>query len=331
MKAKKEMLEKAKNAKRESKYIEFKERFDPDSPQEWCEIIKDIVAIANSGGGIILVGVRNNGIPSGFDVTSVLSLDPAKLTDKIAKYTGEQFSQFEIGEIDKDGHKVGVLKIYGVSVPMIFIQPGTYDIGGGRQKTAFGRGTVYFRHGAKSEPGNSNDLRKIIERELESIRKSWLGNIRKVVKAPAGYHVQMLPPQVVESTLPTATTIRIVDDPSAPTYRKVDPDHTHPHRQKEVIKLVNERLGGRKTINAYDVLCVRRVYRIDEKTPQYYHKSKYASPQYSDAFVDWLVNCYEEDNSFFDKTRRAVNLSPPASGSDKFRPLRIAEGTGGRK
>lgn len=303
MKTKDKMLEKAKNAKRESKYVEFKEKFDSDSSQDWCKIIKGIVAMANSGGGIILVGVRNNGTLSGFNVMSVLSLDPAKLTDKIAKYTGEQFSEFEIEEIDKDGHKVAVLQIYSVSVPMIFIQPGTYDVGGGRQKTAFGRGTVYFRHGAKSEPGNSNDLRKVVERELEGIRKSWLSSIRKVVKAPSGYRVQMLPPQVIESTLPTATSIRIVDDPNAPAYQKIDPDRTHPYRQKEVIGLVNEKLGGRKTINAYDVLCVRKIYKIDKTKPQYYYKSKFASPQYSDACVDWLVNCYEEDNLFFDKAR----------------------------
>lgn len=304
MKTKNQMLEKAKNAKKESKYIEFKERFDVTSSQDWPEIIKDVVAMANSGGGVILIGVRNNGTPSGFDATPVLSLDPANLTDKIAKYTGEQFSEFEITEIDKDGHKVAVLQIYGVRTPMIFIQHGTYDIGGGKQRAAFGRGALYFRHGAKSEPGNSNDLRKVIERELENIRKSWLGNIRKVVKAPIGHHVKVLPANVVESTLPTATPIRIVEDPNAPPYQKIDPDRTHPYRQKEVMQLVNQRLGGRKTINSYDVHCVRRIYEIDKTKPQYYYKSKFASPQYSDAFVDWLVNQFEKAPSFFDNVRQ---------------------------
>jgi len=51
-------LDKARNAKRESKYIEFKERFDVNQSQYWCEIIKDIVAMANSGGGCILIGVK---------------------------------------------------------------------------------------------------------------------------------------------------------------------------------------------------------------------------------------------------------------------------------
>lgn len=303
MKIKNEMLEKAKNAKRESKYIDFKERFDVNSPQDWCEIIKDIVAMANSGGGVILIGVRDDGAPSGFDIAPILNIDSAKLTDKIAKYTEVQFSDFEITEIDKNRYKTVALLICGVSVPMVFIRPGTYDIGGGRQQTAFGRGTVYFRHGAKSEPGDSNDIRRVIERELERSRKSWLGNIRKVVKAPAGYRVQLLPPEIIASTQPIATPVRIVDTPTAPAYKIVGPDRTHPHRQKEVVHLVNERLSGKKTINAYYVLCVRRVYKIDETKPQFYYKSKFASPQYSDAFVDWLVKRYGDDPLFFDKAR----------------------------
>jgi hypothetical protein len=172
-----------------------------------------------------------------------------------------------------------------------------------KQKRAFGRGTVYFRHGAKSEPGNSNDLRRVIERELEKIRKSWLGNIRRVVRAPVGSHVQVLPPRVVESDLPNAVPIRVVEDPNAPAYRKVDYDHTHPYRQKKIIELVNQRLGNKKTVNSYDILSVRKVHKIHEK-PEYYHKPKYSTPQYSEDFVDWLVKQYERDPSFFEMARQ---------------------------
>jgi hypothetical protein len=297
------MLDKAKSAKREANYVEFKEGFDVNSPRDWCETIKDIVAMANSGGGIILFGVRNDGTPSDFNVSLVPNLDPAQLTDRIAKYTGEQFSNFGITEIERNGHRVTLLLIYEVSIPMVFIKPGTYSVGGGKQEMAFGRGTVYFQHGAKSEPGNSNDIRKVIEREVERIRKSWLGNIRKVVKAPLGHTVQVLPPEVRVSIHPAATPIRIVDEPAAPAYRLETPDITHPHRQKEVIELINQRLGGGKIINSYDVLSVRRVYEIDGTKPQYCYNPKFGSPQYSDDFINWLIQRYEEDSLFFEKAR----------------------------
>ena len=82
---KEKIIQKAKSAKRESKYIEFKEKFDVQSSQHRCEIVKDIVAISNSGGGCILFGVNNDGSPSGYDISSFLELDPAIITDKIAK------------------------------------------------------------------------------------------------------------------------------------------------------------------------------------------------------------------------------------------------------
>ncbi len=303
IKEKERIIEKAKNAKRESKYMEFKDRFDVDSSRDWCEIIKDIVAIANSGGGCILFGVNNDGSPSGYDISSVLRLDPAIITDKIAKYTDQQFSDFEMEEMEKDGHKIAIFIIYAASIPIIFTKPGTYSIGSGKQKTAFGKGTIYFRHGAKSEPGNYYDLSKVIERRLEEVRKSWLSNIKKVVTAPIGHIVQVLPPDVKISTSPDATPIRITNDEEAPAYRLETPDRTHPYRQKEVIEIVNERLKGKKTINQYDILCVRRVHGINESKPDFYYKSKYGAPQYSETFVKWLVESYKEDPSFFDRAR----------------------------
>src|ERR1700730_6861073 len=41
-----DLAEGALNAKRESKYVESKERFDPRSAGDWCEVIKDIAVIA---------------------------------------------------------------------------------------------------------------------------------------------------------------------------------------------------------------------------------------------------------------------------------------------
>ena len=54
-----EKLKQAIRAKRESKSIDFKEKFDPTSDCDWCEVVKDIVAIANSEGGFIIIGLRN--------------------------------------------------------------------------------------------------------------------------------------------------------------------------------------------------------------------------------------------------------------------------------
>ena len=187
---------------------------------------------------------------------------------------------------------------------MIFTRPGTYNIDGGRQKTAFSKGTIYFRHGAKSEPGDSNDLSRVIEGRLEEIRKSWLSGVRKVVSAPIGHVVQVLPPDVKMSIRSDAIPVRITNNKEAPAYKLETPDSTYPYRQKEVIENVNKKLRGKKIVNQYDILCVRRVYGINELRPDFYYKPKYGGPQYSEEFVDWLVESYENDPSFFDTARK---------------------------
>lgn len=138
----------------ETSWIEFKESFDPTSGQDWCEIIKDLIAIANSGDGVIVFGLNSKGLPTGDNVAAVFKPDPADITNKIYRYTGFQFSAFTVEKCDKQKTSLVALTVGATSTPVVFERPGTYDIGGGKQKTAFSAGSVYFRHGAKSEPGN---------------------------------------------------------------------------------------------------------------------------------------------------------------------------------
>lgn len=210
------LIEKALNARRESKNVEFKESFDPNISRDWCEIIKDIVAIANSGGGVILLGVDNAGRPCGADLKAVSQIDPADISNKISKYTGLVDLEFEIFEKIKEKHNLVAFLIQPVSIPIVFRKPGTYDVGSGKQRSAFGVGTVYFRHGAKSEPGTSDDIRKVIEKKLDIIRKSWVRGVRKVVKAPHGTQIVSLhPSHKIEGPTHSITTVRVVKDPKA--------------------------------------------------------------------------------------------------------------------
>ena len=137
----------------ESDSVEYKASFDADASAEWLEIIKDVIALANSGGGAIIFGVDDSGQVNDFDCTALDNLDPADLTNKTYKYTGQQFTSFKLIKFEKDSKRLFAMLIDEVAVPVVFSKPGTYDVGGGKQKTAFSGGTVYFRHGAKSEPG----------------------------------------------------------------------------------------------------------------------------------------------------------------------------------
>jgi predicted HTH transcriptional regulator len=152
-------LTRVEGSETESADLDFKSEFNSGVPHDWCEFVKDLVAMANSGGGLIVFGVNDDGSPAAGDLTDIGSLDHAVIVDKVTKYTGQNFAAFSLERSSRGGRPVVIVEILPTCVPIVFTAPGTYDIGGGKQKRAFGQGTVYFRHGAKSEPGTSDDLR----------------------------------------------------------------------------------------------------------------------------------------------------------------------------
>lgn len=307
------LLDKGLKAKRESKFVDFKREFDPASPGEWCELIKDIVAMANSGGGVILIGIDDGGIPSNADVTAILALDHAKVLDKIRKYTGSEFVEIEVHEAQKGADTIALLEVAAMEVPIVFQEVGTYEGHAGKQKTAFSKRTVYFRHGAKSEPGTTTDLRNVIERRLKAIRAEWLDGVRKVVTAPQGSAVSIFAGDVRESDEVGAVPIRLVTDPEAPGYRLIDHDTTYPYRQKEFMGKINDMLPDGVNVSTYDILAVRRVHDIDRQ-PTYCHTPKFGSPQYSDSFATWIVASHKENNEFFAEARSKYHQGTHGSG-----------------
>jgi hypothetical protein len=170
--------------------------------------------MADSGGGAIGFGVNDDGTPSAADLTAIVSIDPAVIGDKIKKYTAQHFG----GMLDFEerlARRTARRPYRGLGIDADCLHgAGTSDVGGGRQKTAFSAGTVYFRHGVKSEPGTSEDLRAVLERALERIRSSWLDGITKLVTARLD-SASAVAGEVTLSGSAEAARIRLVNDETA--------------------------------------------------------------------------------------------------------------------
>lgn len=250
----------------------------------------------------------NNGEPSGVDITAILELDPAIVADKLTRYTDEHFSDFEIHEIKRGGASLAAIVIGAADTPIAFTQVGSYDVtapgGKQKQKTAFSKGTVYVRHGAKSEPANTTDLRTMIERRVDAIRETWLSDIRKIVMAPPGSEMALFTRRESDAN-GAPETIRLTTEPGAPVYGKLHPDQTHPHLQKDALAQINASLSaGIRRANSYDLQAVRAALDVNEVTqPEFVHQPKFGSKQYSDAFVDWFVEHHSADERFLSDAR----------------------------
>jgi len=286
------LLSRAANATRSSKRVALKDAVD------YVELVRDLAAMANSGGGVIVL-------------EGAVGVDEELLHEQLARYAQPDFEGFTVERLTRTGRPATALVVEGVrNAPLVFARGGRYRDAEGVEHVAFARGGLYFRHGARSEPATGEDVRDFIRRQLEATRTQWLANIRHVMHAPDGAEVAVIETaERDEEGRPTL--IRLTTDPHAPLYGQVDPDQSHPYRQKEVIREVNARLGE-GTVNQFDVLSVRRVHAISEETrPEFVHVPKFGSPQYSDAFVDWLVGEQQRDAEFFQRAKATYLATRP--------------------
>jgi hypothetical protein len=287
-------LSRAANATRSSKRVALRDSVD------YVELVRDVAAMANSGGGVILL-------------EGVAGVDEELLHEQLAQYAEPEFEGFEVEPLSRNGRPSTAVVVEGVrNAPLVFTRTGRIE----GDHLAFVRGGLYFRHGAKSEAATGEDVRDFIRRQLDATRTQWLANIRQVMHAPDGAEVAVIETaERDEEGRPTL--IRLTTDPHAPLYGQVDPDQSHPYRQKEVIREVNARLGE-GAVNAFDVLSVRRVHAISEETrPEFVHVPKFGSPQYSDAFVEWLVAERQRDPQFFEKAKISYLATRPRRSPER--------------
>lgn len=286
----------------ETSTIDLKSEFDPACAGDWCELIKDIVAMANTSGGRIIIGLNDDGSASGFDPQKVLDVDPAVFVDKVYSYTGVHFPGVATTSETHAGARVAVMIVAEASTPLVFKQAGNYQAPNGKQRNAFNPGTLYVRHGAKSEPATSDDVRDMIERHIRRDRVSLLASLRQVVEAPTGSFVTVSPVASAGSEM-AGRPVRLVLDAAAEPGTFLDPNITHPHRQKEVVEKVNAHFQGRVRVTTNNIVAIRRIHKSEEDRLLCY-RPKYGSPLYSDMFVQWVTSQIEDDVAFLAEVRQ---------------------------
>jgi hypothetical protein len=62
-------------------------------------------------------------------------------------------------------------------------------------------------------------------------------------------------------------------------------------------------------INGHDITCINKEKDLLKTHPEFTYKPhKLASPQYSPAFVEWVVGEFKRDNQFFNGMRRKYRV-----------------------
>jgi hypothetical protein len=227
-------------------------------------------------------------------VKPVLDYDHAKYCDLIKKYTMQNFADFEVIEAKKDGHTVAIFLINPPGSPLVFEKPGTYPVENNRQHTAFSKGTICFRHGAKSECGTTDDLRKFISQRVREMQDQLVKGMRRVSEAPRG---------TARAGLDGAVAVRMTLNPDAQGVIAVDRHEIFPYRQKDIIERLKKALPAGLVPNTYDLQAINKIHKIAaDKNLSW--QPDFSSRQYSEAFVEWIVDKVSNEKKFLKRTRR---------------------------
>jgi hypothetical protein len=155
---------------RESGKLEFKESFNFASIDDYA---KTAAAFANSQGGYIVFGVRDNPRDAvGLKGSNFVNLDVAKLTQSL----NDRFSPEIAWEAHT--HVIGE-KIFGI---LYFAEAPVKPILCTRNGVAIKEGDIYYRYRGQSQRIKYPELRGILEGQAAKERQLWMQYLQKMSK-----------------------------------------------------------------------------------------------------------------------------------------------------
>lgn len=154
------------NQKKESPYLDFKWTINVKKDSDFPEIVKDIFAFSNYGGGWILIGWKEEksnyfvplGVPADYDV------DQATLQEKFNSFVDNPI-ELQYREItDTDGKRFGFIFIPPSNQVLTPNKDGRYKISE-KERMPFRKGDIFYRRGTQSIKPSEYE-RKIMEKRL---------------------------------------------------------------------------------------------------------------------------------------------------------------------
>ena len=285
------LLKRAAAAKRDSKTVALRRMVDSASAEFRCALVRDAVALANSGGGAVVFVESAGRTPS-----------PAMLRAWIKEYAGVDFRGVAAAGLPATDGERSALLISPADAPLVFAKAGVFTGGEGREQTAFAAGTVYFRHRGRSEPATNVDLVAWRDRALSAARKEWSAGIRKVIRAPAGSTISVVSPDIADVHLAEVAAAEVGAKKGAVSVVPRNAEEIWPYRRSELLQRVNATLGG-VPLNAHDIQCINWKLDVLQRPDFAYRPHHQASVQYSPAYADWIVTQMRANPSFLRRAR----------------------------
>lgn len=187
---------------------ELKLTFDLNNPKAKVELVKDIVAMANGGGGRIIFGCNETTQP-GVDQALTRELDSAKVTDLVARFIRPATLEIRHDAIALDNNRcLYILIVTAADYPLVMAKKGDWPgMNNRKDKALFNEGDVWFRENTRVRRITFEYLRAWIEKIRQRERNGILERFNQVINVPDGAEIQIVSP----SDGPIDTPSRIVE------------------------------------------------------------------------------------------------------------------------
>ncbi len=169
-------------SRKEPPDVEFKVDFD-GSNASWLDLLKHLLAMANSGGGTVVFGVDRDGTRRGLPTSLLVAFDPANITNKLRKYCPANittaYRELLAGEL-----RLGFLLVDQCESINVFESDGNFQPPDGKPGRCFVRGVVYVRVPGSTREATQRDLDDMVRRIAERRVSTFLARIERIAKVP---------------------------------------------------------------------------------------------------------------------------------------------------
>ncbi|PEM90666.1 ATP-binding protein [Bacillus toyonensis] len=167
---------------REDNKWDFKQDIHLKPAEKFYELLKDILAFSNSGGGHLLLGIKNKSN----EIVGVSEIiDEANLGQKIYTALGYSINvELNYFKYNKEGNEVDLGILYIPNSNKICISPKTFSVG---SKTIIQSDIVFVRRNTSSIYANSEDLQELAYKIVSKGKYIFSDKDKKIIERNKDY------------------------------------------------------------------------------------------------------------------------------------------------
>lgn len=171
---------------RESAKLDYKSMFDPSDSCHRFQLTKHIVAMANTVGGYIVIGVDDDGTPVGLDAGEANRIDEATVRSQVSGSITPSLSIFVDSSVEWNGDRFAIVTVLPHKERILVFESDGQCHDGQRQYHVFREGEVVVRHGSASERWNQEDADFLLDRASLRQKEQWREEFREDFQAIFG-------------------------------------------------------------------------------------------------------------------------------------------------